>query len=69
MIRYVETLRAAAAQLDGSGLPMSPEDRGVLRVTLAAELRALAFQLCDHPRVRDGVCLCCDCPIEMEATQ
>lgn len=59
-----ETLRAAAAELDGTGLSEGSSVQPQLRMSLANELRNIARSLCDHPRILDGVCRYCDIRIE-----
>lgn len=60
----VELFRAAAAELEGTGLNMHEADRITLRFRLACRLRDLAGELCSHPRVIGGRCRYCGCRTE-----
>ena len=62
---FVETLRASAAMLRGTGVAGTLSEGARVRVSYQAaqELLEVAARLCDHARVTDGRCRYCEAVI------
>lgn len=60
--RFVEVLRSSAEVLDGLSpwVQIIDDHNQQARHEVAAHLHLAAHALCDHARVRDGVCRYCD---------
>jgi hypothetical protein len=56
----VERLRVAALLLECEPLPLHPAEQLTLQFEVAFHLRELGQGLCDHARIRDGVCRFCE---------